>query len=60
MMKEVNFQPIEGAINDRIDEAYRAKYWDSRNLGPMIGGRARSARIEITPCDNGARGASVS
>jgi hypothetical protein len=34
MMKEVNFQPIEGAINDRIDEAYRAKYWDSRNLVP--------------------------
>jgi hypothetical protein len=26
MTKEVTFEPVEGAINDRIDDAYRAKY----------------------------------
>jgi hypothetical protein len=25
MTKEVTFEPVEGPINDRIDEAYRAK-----------------------------------
>lgn len=24
--KEVSFEPVDGAINDRIDDAYRAKY----------------------------------
>jgi hypothetical protein len=26
LTKEVTFEPIEGPINDRIDEAYRAKW----------------------------------
>src|SRR2546423_8243207 len=26
MTKEVSFEPVEGPINDRIDDAYRAKY----------------------------------
>ena len=26
MTKEVSFEPVNGAINERIDEAYRAKY----------------------------------
>jgi hypothetical protein len=26
MTKEVAFEPVDGAINDRIDDAYRAKY----------------------------------
>jgi hypothetical protein len=47
MTKEVTFEPIEGAINDRIDEAYRVKYRDSRYLDPMIGARARSATVRI-------------
>jgi hypothetical protein len=47
--KEVTFEPIEGAINDRIDEAYRVKYRDSRYLDPMIGRRARSATVRIDP-----------
>ena len=47
--KEVTFEPIEGAINDRIDEAYRVKYRDSRYLDPMIGARARSATVRIEP-----------
>ena len=50
MTKEVTFEPIDGAINDRIDEAYRAKYRGSRYLDPMIGPRARSATVKIVPC----------
>lgn len=46
---EVAFQPIAGAINDQIDEAYRRKYSKSPYLAPMIGERARAATIKITP-----------
>lgn len=46
--KEVNFEPVNGTINDRIDDAYRAKYRDSPYLSPMIGPRARSATAKIT------------
>ena len=47
--KEVTFAPIDGAINDRIDEAYRVRYRDSRYLDPMIGVRARAATVRIEP-----------
>jgi hypothetical protein len=40
---------VDGAINDRIDEAYRAKYKSSPYLKPMIGNRARSATVKVTP-----------
>ena len=49
MNKEVAFEPAEGSINDRIDDAYRAKYHGSPYLSPMIGARARSATIKVTP-----------
>jgi hypothetical protein len=49
MTKEVTFEPVDGAINDRIDEAYRAKYRGSPYLDPMIGSRARSATVRLTP-----------
>ena len=47
--KDVNFEPVGGEINDRIDEAYRAKYKTSPYLKPMIGERARSATVKIVP-----------
>jgi hypothetical protein len=47
--KEVTFAPISGAINDRIDEAYKAKYKASPYLNPMIGVSARSATIKVMP-----------
>jgi len=47
MMKEVVFKPVAGQINDRIDDAYRAKYHGSPYLKPMIAARARSATIRI-------------
>ena len=49
MTKEVTFEPIDGAINDSIDEAYRAKYKSSPYVKPMISARARSATIRIVP-----------
>ncbi len=46
---EVAFEPVDGAINDVIDDAYRAKYRGSPYLSPMLGTSARSATIQITP-----------
>ncbi|SEP21675.1 hypothetical protein SAMN04487895_1318 [Paenibacillus sophorae] len=47
--KEVAFEPVDGPINDLIDDAYRVKYHSSPYLNPMIGARARSATIKIIP-----------
>ncbi len=49
MTKEVTFEPVDGPISDRIDDAYRAKYRSSPYLDTMIGARARSATIKVTP-----------
>jgi hypothetical protein len=50
MTKEVTFEPVEGPINDRIDDAYRAKYPHSPYLNPMIDARARAATMKVMPC----------
>jgi hypothetical protein len=49
MAKEVSFEAVDGPVNDRIDDAYRAKYHKSPYLSPMIGARARSATVKIMP-----------
>jgi hypothetical protein len=49
MTKEVTFEAVNGAINDSIDDAYRAKYKDSPYLKPMIGEPARSATVRVIP-----------
>jgi hypothetical protein len=49
MTKEVGFEPVDGPINDRIDEAYRRKYHSSPYLESMIGERTKSATMRITP-----------
>src|ERR687883_1383849 len=49
MTKEVTFEPVEGPINDRIDDAYRAKYRGNPYLDPMVGARARSATVKVMP-----------
>jgi hypothetical protein len=51
LTKEVSFEPVDGPVNDRIDDAYRAKYRGSRCLSPMIGPRARSATVKVMPRD---------
>ncbi|GKZ16017.1 DUF2255 family protein [Haladaptatus sp. T7] len=53
MTKEVTFESVDGAINDRIDEAYREKYEGSSYLSAMISDRARSATIEVMPRNPG-------
>src|SRR5207244_1099944 len=42
MPKDVSFEPLDGPINDRIDDAYRAKYKGSPYLSAMIGAGARA------------------
>lgn len=49
MTREVAFEPVEGPINDRIDDAYSGKYKGSPYLPPMIGNRSRSATVRIVP-----------
>jgi hypothetical protein len=49
MTREVTFEPVDGPINGRIDDAYREKYRASQYLEPMIGTRARSATVKIVP-----------
>ena len=51
LTKEVAFKTVEGQIDDRIDDAYRAKYHSSPYLNPMISTRARSATVRIVPRD---------
>jgi hypothetical protein len=51
LTKEVAFETVERQIDDRIDDAYRAKYQSSPYLKPMIGTRARSATVRIVPRD---------
>ena len=48
------FEPVEWSINDRIDDAYRAKYGGSPYLGSMIGPRARSATVRVMPREDNA------
>jgi hypothetical protein len=49
MTRDVEFEPVDEPLNDRIDDAYRMKYAGSPYLRPMIGAAARSATIRITP-----------
>jgi Uncharacterized protein conserved in bacteria (DUF2255) len=55
MTKDVVFEPVDGPINDRIDEAYRAEYAGSPYLKPIIAARARERRtglqVERPPTD---------
>ena len=53
--KEVAFEPVEGPVNDRIDDAYREKYKGSPYLTPMIGARSRSATVKVMPRDKDSR-----
>jgi hypothetical protein len=48
-MREVTFEPVEGKMSDRIDQAYGTKYKGRPYLSPMIGARARSATVKLTP-----------
>ena len=47
--KEVSFERVNDAANDRIDDVYRTKYKGSPYLKPMIGARARAATVKLIP-----------
>jgi hypothetical protein len=49
LTEEVAFESADGPIQDRIDEAYRDKYRQSPYLAPMIGPRARTATVKVSP-----------
>ncbi len=49
MTKEVTFEPVDGPINELIDDAYRAKYRGSPYLSPMIAASAQSATVKVIP-----------
>lgn len=49
MTKEVAFEPVQGDINNLIDEAYKRKYSSSPYLAHMISNRARAASVKIIP-----------
>jgi hypothetical protein len=54
MTKEVTFHPVDGPVNDLVNDAYRAKYHGSPYLSPMIGARARSATVKVMPRETNA------
>ena len=47
--REVTFEPMQGGLGERIDDAYRTRYRGSPYLDPMISHPARSATIRISP-----------
>ena len=49
MTKDVSFEAVNGPLNERIDEAYRAKYRSSPYLNPMIGPDARATTVKVIP-----------
>ncbi len=49
--KEVVFEPADGPNNDRIDDAYRAKYNGSPQLRPIVEARACPATLRVIPCE---------
>ena len=49
MTLEVGFEPVQGDINDLVDEAYSKKYAASPYLSAMISPRARAATVKIVP-----------
>ncbi len=55
MTMEVGFEPVDGPINDLVDDAYRKKYRGSPYLSPMIGAGARSATVKVMPRDTQSR-----
>jgi hypothetical protein len=50
--KNVAFEPVDGPINDDVDEAYREKHKNSPYLQPMISTRSRSATVKIDPIES--------
>ncbi len=50
--QDVSCEPVNGAINDRIDDADRTEDTGNPSLSPMIG--ARAATVKVMPRDGNA------
>lgn len=48
---DVAFEPVYGAIDEGIADAYRAKYGSSSYLAPMVGARARATTVRVMPAE---------
>ena len=51
MKKEVAFEQVDAAVNDRIDAAYRAKYGRRPYLRAMLAAGPRSTTVRVLPRD---------
>lgn len=49
MVKDVNFEKVNGSINEQIDEAYKKKYAKNPYLSSMISTRAKEATVKVIP-----------
>jgi hypothetical protein len=47
--KAVSFEPIDGAINDRVDAAYSEKYKSSPYVDDMLASSVRAATLRVMP-----------
>lgn len=47
--RDVTFESADESLNDRVDDAYRAKYQSSSYLNPMIDKRLRVTTVRIVP-----------
>ncbi|WP_245668162.1 DUF2255 family protein [Flagellimonas zhangzhouensis] len=47
MERKVRFEPVDGPLNEKIDQAYRDKYSSSPYLGSMISDRAKAATMNV-------------
>jgi len=45
----VNFEKVNGSINEQIDEAYKKKYAKNPYLSSMISTRAKEATVKVIP-----------
>ena len=49
MVIDVAFEPVEAAMNNKIDAAYKKKYNGSPYLFPMINETAKAATVRVIP-----------
>ena len=54
--RDVTFEDVDGAIDDRVDDAYRAKYrrYAARIIDSIVSPEARSTTLRLVPRPSGA------
>jgi hypothetical protein len=49
MTKDVAFEPVKGAINDRVNDAYMEKYKGNSYLNSMINDQTCATTLKVIP-----------